>query len=79
MSKIKIILDKDESLEEAELDIIKAFSHQRSGDVHENESFQDPAMIDIFDQMKILHQDIYDQLIKDVCKALDEDYTNGNV
>jgi len=77
MAKVKIILDKDETLEDAEADIVKAINHHSSGDVHSEEQFLDPAMIDVANRLEKLHQDEYKALLNEIFDALDGDYSNG--
>lgn len=75
MSKVRIILDPDENVEEAEADLRKALSFHVTGEVHEGESFVDPAMVDINAKMSKLHEEAYQAMLKDIFQLLDKDYT----
>lgn len=74
MSVVKIFLDKGEKLEDVEADLFKALGHHASGDIHETESFQDPAMNDVADKMKKTHAVIYQEMLDEIFKALESDY-----
>jgi len=74
--KVKIKLEGKETVLEAEELLFKALSLHRSGDVHLNESFDDPVMVDISNKMEKIHEDIYQEMMDEVIEALDEDY-NG--
>lgn len=78
MAKVKIILDKDETLEVAEANLMKALTFHSSGDAHIEEEFTDPAMIKVADKLEKLHADMYDNMIAEISAALDLDYTHGN-
>ncbi len=74
MAKVKIFLDKDETMQEAEESLFKALNHHSSGDVHEEESFADPAMTDLFNKLQQLHKTIYAEMLMDINDVLDQDY-----
>jgi hypothetical protein len=80
MGKVKIYLDEGETLEEAEEDLQKALNFHSSGEIHDEDSYQDPAMRDLTNLLEQLHKKAYDNIIREVIQALDKDYTkNGNV
>lgn len=75
MSKVKILLDKGETVEEAEQDLIKSLSFQSSGDVHDEEQFNDPAMNEISDKILAMHEAQYQKMLQEIFETLNEDYT----
>ncbi len=77
MTKIKILLDKNETPEEAEEILYKALNAQRNGDIH-TEDFSDPAMVDVVSVMEKFHKDIYVDMMREIQEVLDREY-NGNI
>lgn len=71
---IKIIVPK--GLDEFEVDevLYKALSLQAKGDTHITESFDDPAMVDVSNQMIDTHEKIYKDMIAEVIEDLEEEY-----
>jgi hypothetical protein len=78
VAKVKIILDKDETLEVAEANLMKALNFHNSGDAHLDEQFIDPAMIKIADKLEKMHKDMYANMIEEISDALDLDFKRGN-
>lgn len=79
MPKVKIILEKGETPEQAEDLLYKAFEAKRNGDAHE-EDFSDPAMSDALSRMLKIQEDNYEAMLQEIIQALDEEYNkNGNV
>ncbi len=74
MATIKIILEKDEKVAEVEQLLIKALDLHTSGDIHVEESFEDPAMIDLENHLKKLHKDIYSDTLNEVIELLNREY-----
>lgn len=74
MSKVKIFLQKGETLAEVESDLFKALNHHVSGNVHEEETFKDPAMQAVVHRMEASHIKIYDDMINEINCVLEEDY-----
>ena len=77
MTKIKILLDKNETPEEAEEILYKALNAQRNGDIH-TEDFSDPAMVDVVSVMEKFHKYIYVDMMREIQEVLDREY-NGNI
>lgn len=75
--KIKIILDKDQTKEEAEDLLFKALELHKNGEVHIDESFDDAAMIDTENRLKTIHSKIYADMLEEINEALEEQYS-GN-
>jgi hypothetical protein len=74
MAKVKIFLDENETLEDAEDTLRKALDLHVSGDIHDGESFSDPAMIDTAVILERLHEDMYKKMIAEILQTLDRDY-----
>lgn len=79
MGKVKVLLEAGEDRVDVDNELHKALEHHVSGDVHMNESFEDPAMVDASHHMKRVHDQIYNEMIREIIDALDEDYTDGNL
>lgn len=75
MGKVKIFVDPGETVEEVEDSLFKAISHHNSGNVHENESFDDPAMTDLMATLEKSHKETYAKMIQEIMQRLDKDYT----
>jgi len=79
MPKVKIILEKGETPEQAEELLLKAFEAKSNGDIH-SEDFSDPAMSNALARMLKIHEDNYEAMLQEILQALDEEYNkNGNV
>ena len=76
MTKVKVIAEKGESLDEAEEKLYKALNAHRTGDLH-TEDFSDPAMKDLVERMTLKHEIIYKEMMDEIFEVLDEEY-NGN-
>lgn len=76
MTRVKIIVEKGETPDEAEEKLYKAMNSHRTGDLH-TEDFSDPAMKDLVQQMQKKHEDLYIDMMRDIMDLLDEEYSNG--
>jgi len=74
MAKLKILLDKGETLQEAEDLIFKALNHHASGDVHSSHQFQDPAMAAVAERFEETFKKINQDMINEINETLDKDY-----
>lgn len=74
MAKVKIFLDKDENIHDVENDLLKALGHHSSGEIHDLESFEDPAMVDVSNKMEREHSKMFQDMINEIFLTLDEDY-----
>ena len=74
MAKVKILLEKGEDEIDAHVALTKALDLHNSGDIHLRESFEDPAMIDVSQQMMKVHNDIYTDMIQEIQDELDKEY-----
>jgi len=73
MSKIKIYLDEGEDEYEVESQLLKALLHHSEGDVHLEESFDDPAMVDVSQRMDTIHEQVYREMIAEITELIEED------
>jgi len=73
--KVKIQLNKNQTIEDAEELLFKALDLHRSGDIHLLESFDDPAMIDVSQRMEKIYEDIYKDMMDEIIEALGDDYS----
>lgn len=74
MPKVKIFLAPNESIEDAEELLRKALNLHANGDVHVEESFDDPAMIDTQNRMENIHKQIYKEMVDEIIEELDKEY-----
>jgi hypothetical protein len=75
MAKVKIYVQENETLEEAEENIQKALQYHSSGEAHDEDSYEDPAMKSLTSRLEALHSETYNNVIREVIEALDKDYT----
>ena len=76
MANVKIILNNEETIEEAKESLFKALDSQRNGDLH-SENYQDPAMRDVLARMQAEHQKIYTELMEEVFAELSKEYSDN--
>lgn len=74
MAKVKIFLEEGETREEVEESLAKSVNSQNSGDVHAQDTFQDPAMDDVAETMISSFSQIYQEMLQDVFQVLDQEY-----
>lgn len=74
MAKVKIFLEKGETLADADNALFKALNHHASGDVHLRESFDDPAMVDAANRMEELFKKQYKEMIDEIIATLESEY-----
>lgn len=72
MARIAIYLDKDETEEEAQEALLKALQHHAAGKEH-REAFHDPAARDVFNKLINEHKKMWNKMLKDIQKVLDEE------
>lgn len=78
MAKVKIYLEEDETVQDAEESILKAMDHHNSGEVHAHHQFQDPAMNAVAGRMEEIHKKIQQEMLQEINEALDRDYSDGH-
>lgn len=70
MAKIKVILEKGESILDANNDLRKALEFQEKGEAHK-ETFEDPAIKDLYERLSKAHVEIYNKILEEVAKILE--------
>lgn len=75
MGRIKIFVEDGETVESVENDLFKAISHHISGDAHNGESFEDPAMASVAEKMISAHDQMYKDMIKEINEELEKEHT----
>jgi hypothetical protein len=73
--KIKIILDKNETKEDADAALLKALDLHRDGEVHLDASFEDAAMVDTEQRLRDTHDKIYQEMLEEINEALEDQYS----
>jgi len=79
MPKVKIILDKDETIEEAQELLFKSLNYSRSGEAHEGDNFYDAAMADLHNQLTETYENMFSDLINEIIEELESEYKDGNI
>jgi hypothetical protein len=72
--KISVVLPKGTDEIEGQNALYKASNHHVSGDVHDEQAFDDPAMADLQERLVKEHQDMYKLMLAEIFKALESDY-----
>ena len=75
MAKIKILLEPGETEIDADAAIHKAMEFHANGDVHDEEAFDDPAMVHMAQRMEELHTKAYDAMIREIIETLNKEYS----
>lgn len=73
--KVKIFLEGNETVQDAESNLLKALEHHDSGGVHSSHIFQDPAMASVADKMENEHAKIYHDMLQEIFDVLDQEYS----
>lgn len=73
MPVVRINLEGGETAEEAEEIIFKAFSSQRDGSMHDGK-FHDSAMEHLSETLIKLHEENYEEMLREICEELDKEY-----
>ena len=74
MAKIKVILEAHETPADADEALLKALNHHSSGDAHDEEAFEDPAMIDATNILKAQYDALYADMLSEIFDELDKEY-----
>lgn len=77
MAKVKIYLEKGETIEDAEMQLRKALDLHDSGDIHERQDYVDPAMQHIMDRLEAMHEEMYKEMMSEVIQEIDKEYDSG--
>lgn len=78
MAKVKIILEKGEDQLDADYALQKALELHTSGNIHQGELFDDPAMVHAAQRMEEIHARIYNEMIREINEVLDQEFSDGN-
>lgn len=78
MATVKIELDKDETVEQAEDVLFKAVLAQSTGEGHDEENFSDPAMADLINRLEEQHKLMFSEMVAEINEELDKEYSDGN-
>lgn len=74
MLNVKIGLEENQTPDEAEEILFKAFQAQRDGSLHEGK-FHDPAIEHLVSTMIKMHEAEYVEMLREISEALDKEYT----
>lgn len=69
--KVSIELEEGESRDEADELLLKALGHQKTGEIHEADSFVDPVMEEAARELKDFHALIYKVMLEAIILELD--------
>jgi hypothetical protein len=75
--KVKILLEQGETIADADQALFKALSHHASGDAHDGEAFEDPAMVHLSQRLEEMHANMYVAMTREIEAVLDEEYSHG--
>lgn len=78
MAKVKILLEDGETELDAQHALQKALDFQSSGQAHDGEAFDDPAMVDLSQRLEQDHAKMYLELIREISDVLDQEFSDGN-
>lgn len=70
--KAKIILEKNETRDEAEEVLLKALESHRTGSSH-SEEFPDKTMEHVANKLKNKHQSMFREMLREIDQLLDEE------
>lgn len=79
MPRVKILLDPGETEIEAAEAIQKAFEFQSSGQAHDEEAFDDPAMVDLANRLEQDHAKMYAAMMREILEVVDAEYSDGSI
>ena len=79
MAKVKIFLDKGETIEDAEMQLRKAFDLHDEGGIHERQDYIDPAMQHVMDKLESLHKRAYEELLQEIIREIEKEYEDGYI
>lgn len=77
MARVKILLEPGETELDAAHDLQKAFEFQSSGQAHDDESFDDPAMVDLAQRLEQEHSRMYAGMMREILDVIDGEYSDG--
>lgn len=77
MARVKILLESGETELDADQALQKALDHHTGGGAHDEEAFDDPAMVHMAERLEDAHNRIYNDMIREISGVLDEGYSHG--
>lgn len=77
MAKVKILLENGETPLDADHALQKALELHTTGEIHDAQAFDDPAMVHVVQRMDDIHTKIYAEMIREITDVLDEEYSHG--
>jgi len=78
MSKLQIKVEGFDSPAEAEEALVKALTQHARGESHKSD-FQDPAARDVVKKITIKHEKMFDKMVREIIKVVEEDFRDGNI
>lgn len=72
MATVKIILDANETEEEAREMLLKSLTHHDQGAEH-RQDFRQPAARDVIAKMNSLHQDMWTRMLKEISEVIEKE------
>lgn len=79
MAKVKVFLEKGETIEDAEMQLRKALDFHDSGDIHDRQDYTDPAMQHVFDRLEAMHEKMYQELVQEIIREIEKEYEDGYI
>ena len=79
MAKVKILLESGETQLDADHALQKALEHHSSGSAHDDEAFDDPAMVDLAARLELEHSKMYASMLREIMDVIDEEYSDGTL
>lgn len=76
MAKVKILLEPGESQLDAECALQKALEYHSSGSSHDEEAFDDPAMVDLSQRLENDHAKMYSEMMREILDVIDGEYSS---
>lgn len=78
MPKVKILLEPGESQLDADHALQKALEHHSLGGAHDEEAFDDPAMVDLSQRLEQDHSKMYANMMREILGVIDEEFSDGS-
>lgn len=79
MSRVKILLEPGETELDVAHDLQKALEFQTSGQSHDEEAFDDPAMVDLANRLEQDHSRMYAAMMREILDAIDGEFSDGSI
>ena len=76
MAKLKVFLEKNETIEDAKELIKKALNGPHS---HESEDYEDLAMEELFNTITREYEVMHENMVREINEALDSEFEDGSL